>query len=71
MIFDGINSAGVNQHNSINSGRVMLIYASLKIRHLICNEVLVPRRPKWYQTNLHRPFISLHNYILACCMEKP
>lgn len=26
--FDGINSAGVNQYNSINFGRVMLIYAS-------------------------------------------
>lgn len=27
MIFDGINSAGVNQHNSINFGRVMLMPA--------------------------------------------
>lgn len=28
MIFDSKNSAGVNQHNSINFGRVMLTYAS-------------------------------------------
>lgn len=26
--FDGMNSAGVNQHKSINFGRVTLIYAS-------------------------------------------
>lgn len=30
MGFDGVNSAGVNQHNSINFGRFILIYVSTR-----------------------------------------